>query len=344
MAVLVNVIVMLGMLVIVPTGLRLVGAPGPVALSRLWPWLALPGAVALWLPRGPAAAASAAVYALATGALALHAAARLRHVGRLTPAEIAVLTALVAPAVAGSALVAERAGHRLFGFDLEVLALTVPHFHFAGFAAALVAGLACRGADGPAGRFAALSVPLGTLLVLGGYFVDDWAELAGALVLTAGMWTVALLTWREVRAHSAGRLTRGLLAVSATVLVATMLLALSWAVGEATGLPHPGLTWMAATHGLANALGFALCSLLARYRLSRSPAVPWPPAGHQPGHPGASTPMTGGDRPCAHTQQPRPTGRPAPPASARSRTDTTTSTTAAASGMGAPSSRPRVPR
>ena len=51
-----------------------------------------------------------------------------------------------------------------------------------------------------------------------------------------------------------------------------MLLALSWALGEATGLPHPTLTWMAATHGLGNALGFALCSVLAWRRLKETAA------------------------------------------------------------------------
>ncbi|MEW2491730.1 YndJ family transporter, partial [Streptomyces sp. NPDC048411] len=55
--------------------------------------------------------------------------------------------------------------------------------------------------------------------------------------------------------------------LSKHALVVTMVLALSWALGEATGLPHPTLTWMAATHGLGNALGFALCSALARQRL-----------------------------------------------------------------------------
>ncbi|MFB7371418.1 YndJ family protein [Streptomyces sp. NPDC056222] len=279
MSVLVDLIVMLGMFVIVPMGLGLIDAPRPRGLRRLrraWPLLAAPGALALWLPRSPTAAALATVYALATLALALCAPARLAALPRprtglslpsLPPSEIAVLTALVTPAVAGLALVAERAGHELFGFDLDILALTVPHFHFAGFAAALVAGLVCHTSDGPATRFAALSVPLGTLLVLVGYFVDDWAELAGALVLTAGMWAVALETWRELRTDAHDPVTHALLAVSAVGLVATMLLALSWALGEATGLPHPNLTWMAATHGLGNALGFALCSLLARRRL-----------------------------------------------------------------------------
>ncbi|EGE40227.1 hypothetical protein GTY83_04240 [Streptomyces sp. SID4928] len=267
MSALVNAVVMLGMLVIVPTGLRLAERPELDLLRRLWSLFAVPGSVALWLPRGATATALACCYALGTVVLALHAPRRAVRGGHLDPAGIALLTALVTPAVAGVALVAERSGHELFGFDLGILALTVPHFHFAGFAAALVAGLVCRVSDGPAGRFAALSVPLGTLLVLVGYFIGDWAELAGALVLTAGMWTVGLLTWRTGLAEGRDRTTRLLLLASAAVLVATMLLALSWALGEATGLPHPSLNWMAATHGLGNALGFALCSLLAWRRI-----------------------------------------------------------------------------
>ncbi|WP_267241917.1 YndJ family protein [Streptomyces sp. PR69] len=271
MSVLVNLIVMLGMLFVVPAGLRLIDSEGLAPIRRIWPLFAVCGAVALWLPRSAAATALAAVYAIGTLLPAAAAARRLARSRSLAAAESAVLAALTAPSVAGAALTAERAGHELFGFSLEILALTVPHFHYAGFAAALVAGLVCRTAAGPGARFAAFSVPLGTLLVLAGYFIDDWAELAGALVLTAGMWTVAVLTWRDIRTGGRDRVTRTLLTVSAAVLAATMLLALSWAVGEATGLPHPNLTWMAATHGLGNALGFALCSLLAWRRLKETP-------------------------------------------------------------------------
>ncbi|MBT2450531.1 YndJ family protein [Streptomyces sp. ISL-43] len=303
MTVLVNLIVTLGMLYVVPAGLRLIDPVRLRRTARLWPAFATPGAVCLWLPRGAPATVLAALYAAATLALAAAAAARLsraltRNPARGStgpgPAEVAVLTALAAPSVAGTALVAERAGYRLFGFDLDILALTVPHFHFAGFAAALVAGLVCRacppgagapGTSGPAAsaalaRWAAYSVPAGTLLVLLGYFVDDWAELAGAVTLTGGMWAVALLTWRDVRpaVRDRDRVTAALLATSAAVLVATMLLALWWALGEATGIAHPTLTWMAATHGLGNALGFALCSLLAWRRLAADPAGPPEPA------------------------------------------------------------------
>ncbi|MEV6578970.1 YndJ family protein [Streptomyces sp. NPDC051582] len=281
MTVLVHLIITLGMLYVIPAGLRLIDPAGLRGTARIWPLLAVPGALCLWLPRGAVATALAALYAAATLALAARAPARLLRslrsradgAGPLAPAEIAVLTALLSPSVAGTALVAERAGYRLFGFDLDILALTVPHFHFAGFTAALIAGLVCRATGAAPGstalsRWAAYSVPGGTLLVLLGYFVDDWAELAGAVVLTGGMWAVALLTWREIRPGARDRTTGLLLATSAAVLVATMLLALWWALGEATDLVHPTLTWMAATHGLGNALGFALCSLLAWRRLT----------------------------------------------------------------------------
>jgi hypothetical protein len=200
--------------------------------------------------------------------------ARLLRRRSLAPVEVAVLTALLSPAVAAGALVAERAGFHLFGFKLTVLTLTVAHFHFAGFAAALIAGLVARatGSAPAAGSHraadaAALTVPAGTLLVLIGYFTGDAVELAGALVLTAGMWTVSWLTWRHARVHAADRPTAVLLTVSAAILLASMVLALSWAVGEATGLPHPSLAWMAATHGVANALGFALCAMVGWRRI-----------------------------------------------------------------------------
>jgi hypothetical protein len=207
-----------------------------------------------------------------TVALACCAPVRLAGVGRSSVAvrEVAVVTALVAPAVAGVALVAERAGYRLFGFDLDVLSLTVAHLHVAGFVAALVAGLVCRAAgDAVAARLAALAVPVGTLVVLAGFFTGEWVELAGAAVLTAGMWLVAWLTWRRVRPRDLP--TRALLGAAAVTVVATMLLALGWAYGEAAGVPQPSVEWMAATHGVANAVVFGACAVLAWRRLRVEP-------------------------------------------------------------------------
>jgi hypothetical protein len=271
MWVLVDLLVVVGMLVVVPAGLRLIRDPAVAFARRCWPVGAVAGAVSLWLPRGTVATSLATVYAVAAAVLCAYAVSRPIRPRSEWPTEAAVLTALISPAVAASALVAERAGYHLFGFELGVLALTVAHFHFAGFAAALIAGLQSRLTPGRAADTAALTVPAGTLLVLLGYFTGEAVELAGALVLTAGMWTVGWLTWRYARTEAPDRITALLLGCSAVTLAGSMVLAVSWALGEATGLPHPSLTWMAATHGVANALGFAVCGMVGRRRARAYP-------------------------------------------------------------------------
>lgn len=269
--VLVHAVVTLGMLVVVPLGLRLVDGPEAAAVRRLWWFGAVPGVLALWLPRGLPSALLATAYALLATGAGIAALVRLTR-RPWTPANVAVATALGSLPIAAWSLVAERAGYDLLGFDAVTLTLTVAHFHFAGFAAALIAGLLATYPSrrscsyGPLASAAALSVPAGTGLVFLGYFTGDEMELAGAVVLTAGMWLVGWLTWTELRPTAPDRLTRALFAVSAVVLVITMLLALSWAVGEVFDTPHLSLGWMAATHGVANALGFALCGVLALRR------------------------------------------------------------------------------
>ncbi|MEV6303370.1 YndJ family protein [Actinoplanes sp. NPDC051861] len=255
MWILVNLLVMVGMLFVVPGGMDLLGT----RVTKFWYAGAAAGSVSLWLPRGGWAAGLAVIYALSVGVLFAY--------RRRLP--------LILLGIAAVALIAERAGHELFGFETGVLALTVAHFHFAGFAAALIAGLHRRISPGRLADAAALTVPAGTLLVLIGYFTGEFVELAGAVVLTAGMWAVGWLTWRHARGGRYDRLTAVLLGISAVVLAASMVLALSWALGEATGLPHPSLGWMAATHGVANALGFAVCGIVGWRRTPfRSGAIP----------------------------------------------------------------------
>ena len=186
--------------------------------------------------------------------------------------------------MAGVALVGERLGYPLFGFAPRILSLTVAHFQFAGFTAALIAALTCASThDSPLGTAAALSVPAGILVVLVGFFAGTGVQLAGAVILTAGMWLVAWLTWREIRPSTTDRIARALLATAAAVLLVTMVLALSWALGRAVGLPHPSLDWMLATHGVANAFGFGLCSVLAWHRLRRAGRATGGPAGRATG-------------------------------------------------------------
>lgn len=285
MTVLVGWILALAMVVVVPLGLRLIDDDrrrlGPV--GQVWPFAGLLGGLSLLLDRGDAfAVALACCYASVTAWLAVLALLRLLRRRSPAPVEVAVLTAMVAPAVAASSLIAERGGWELLGFGMTTQLLTVAHFHYAGFAAALVAGLTASRAPSPSSSVAAVTVPVGIALVFLGYFTGDGVELAGAVVLTAGMWLLGWTVWRDVAPSARGRVTRALFGVSAAVLAVTMLLALSWAAGHVWDtVPHLSLTWMAATHGLANALGFALCGLLAWRRVQRAPS-PIRPEGAPP--------------------------------------------------------------
>src|SRR4051812_4637189 len=123
----VRLVAVAGMLLVVPLGLRLLADRGLAPLRRWWPAAAAPAAAALFLPRGPLAAALTIGYAAAAAALAALTARRLVRPGD-RPRAVAVATAGASPLVAAAALTAERAGHQLFGFDLPVLALTVAHF------------------------------------------------------------------------------------------------------------------------------------------------------------------------------------------------------------------------
>ncbi|HEU4542078.1 MAG TPA: YndJ family protein [Jiangellaceae bacterium] len=273
MTAVIGTLVALGMLVVVPLGLRLIDtAGGPVAvIAQAWPLAGLAGTGSLIVSRGTTiAVVLAVVYAAVTVALAAAAAERLWRRRSLAPGEIAVLTAMASPSVAGVSLVAERGGWELLGFEMTVLALTVVHFHFAGFAAALIAGLVFTAAPGPLSAAPPLAIPAGIAVVFAGYFTADAVELAGTVILSAGMWVAGWLIWQRIRPLAASQLTRILFGVSAAALAATMLLALSWAAGQVwDAIPHPSLDAMAATHGVLNAVLFASVGLVAWRRLQR---------------------------------------------------------------------------
>ncbi len=261
---LVGVLSVLGMAIVAPLGLRRLATPGVARLVPLWPVLALLAGLALLLDRGPLAVALAVPYALGTVAVAALAARRwLTARGRPWTREMVAAFAAVSLTVAATSLLAERAGVELLGFPLAIHGLTVAHFHYAAFAAVLLAGLTARARPGRAGEAAAWAVPVGTAITFLGFFTNDDVELAGATVLTAGLLVTSYLLLRV----------RGgvLLTVAALALPATMALAMWWAAGEALGFAHPSLRQMAATHGVANALGVGLCGLLGWTRAAAPP-------------------------------------------------------------------------
>ncbi|GAA3213445.1 YndJ family protein [Oerskovia jenensis] len=294
--VLVDLVVALGLVVILPLGLSLLGPRAvPGAGGPWWPAAGAVTAAGAWLPQGALAQATTIPFLVGSVVL-LAAAVRVALPGPTAPrapeVRLAVGVGLVMPAVGAAAMLADRGGWGLLGFSGTYLTLTVPHMLFAGFAAALVAGLVGtlddgRGQGGEKGmrrgphgapapgacaRLGALGVPLGTGLVLVGYFVGNAVELLGALVLTTALWCTA---WAVLGFRARGG-ARALLVAGSLAVGGSMVLAVWWAVGELTGVPHPSIGQMAATHGIANALGFSLCTLLG-LRFVRAGATSGPP-------------------------------------------------------------------
>jgi hypothetical protein len=262
--------------VVVPVGLPLLRTGGLVRLRGVWPVVGAVAGVALLLAPGAVAASLTVPYLALTGVaagLALRRAVTARHELTHVQSALRELTALTAGTsllVAAGSLTAERAGYRLLGFDGEVLALTAAHFHYAGFAVATLAGLVLVRVPGRPAVLAAVAVPTGTALVAAGHFLGRAVELAGALALTTGLLALSLTTLRQVLPRR--RAARRLLVVAAGVTPLTMGLAVWWALGRLTGLPHPDLALTAATHGVGNAVGVCLCGLLG-WRLLRPTAL-----------------------------------------------------------------------
>jgi len=251
---LVGALSVLGMAVVAPLGLRRLATPGVARLVPFWPFLALVAGWGLLLERGAVAVALVLPYAVACAAVAALAALRFLRDRRLGTRDMVAGFACAALFVAATSLVAERAGIELLGFTLAIHGLTVAHFHYAAFAAVLVAGLTWQAAPSRLTTAGAWAVPVGTAITFAGFFTGNAVELVGATVLTGGLLLTSYALLR-LRPHA-------FLVVAALAIPLTMALALWWAAGEAFGYGHPTLRQMAATHGVANALGVGLCGLL----------------------------------------------------------------------------------
>lgn len=189
-------------------------------------------------------------------------------------------------AVAGIWLVASRAGLHPLRFFEPIVLLTAIHFHFAGFASAILAGLTCaKFRLAPGQRFlrsAALAVTCGPgllgLLFLAG---PKW-KLFGALLVAAGQLALAAGMTRVALKQGRG-FARWLLLVAAGSVAAGMLLAAAWAVGEYPLQPFVNIREMAEFHGVLNAFGFAICGLFGYAQLAktREPQVAAQPNPHR---------------------------------------------------------------
>jgi hypothetical protein len=282
-------------LVIVPLGMELgrrLGACGwgMGVAQRAQPVGAALAVVAMCLPPGRAAGVFALgwmlVCALAAWSGAESLVPRLRR--SLTEGKsaaswtvtIVLAVARIDLAVGGAWLVASRLGLRPMGIQEPIGLLTAVHFHFAGFATAMiaVATLHCveeseRCGEIPTQRtprwvghpqflrgtvFAVVGLPF---VVAAGFVVSPTFKMAAAVLFAISVAALAVFLRASLkRVHDATA--RVLLQVASGAVFAGMVLAAAYAVADFTGSDGLAIPQMVRTHGILNAMGFCLPGLL----------------------------------------------------------------------------------
>jgi YndJ-like protein len=167
--------------------------------------------------------------------------------------------------VAGAWLVASRAGLEVLAFHEPIVLLTAVHFHFAGFASAVLAGLVDERFQASKWktllRAALLAVVCGPAVLGVAFLLGPQVKLVAALLIALGQIGLAS---GMARVGLAAKSTSGrwLLFVASASVAAGMILAALWAVGEYPLEAFVNIRQMAEFHGLLNALGYVLCGLL----------------------------------------------------------------------------------
>ncbi len=267
---------LLGPVVVVPLGLRLVPEPGgqtaraallAARLASIPAGLVL--VVAYLRPSGVLAAALAvpwlAVALLAAGA-ALADALDALHVGRAWRPGVRHGTwfALGALSVAAGNAVADRLGVRPFDFAPIIVLLTAVHFTFAGFALVLVGTLAHAARPARPTAMAVGTVIVGIPVTAVGFLGVAIAALIGAVLVAAGGLGIGVALLRESRpADRRSTAARWCTRLAGASLLVSMPLAIAYAVGTFAHSAWLDLPTMARTHGAINVLGFALPAMVA---------------------------------------------------------------------------------
>jgi hypothetical protein len=171
--------------------------------------------------------------------------------------ELAVIAALGFPFVGSLWLIVDRLGLEPLGFSPMIVMLTAIHFHHAGLTLPACAGFLGRWRpEQRTWQVSAVLVVVAVPLVAIGITASPLLELIGALLtaLAAAVVGVGML----LRARSLAGIAAALSALAGSCLLAAMIFAASYALGEYTELPWPDINRMVQLHGAVNALGFGL--------------------------------------------------------------------------------------
>lgn len=280
---LIHKIVFFAILVIVPLGLSLVAPRDGSSLYKpailMQPIAALLTIASFFLDKGVPAAALSSAWLILTAIVALYGVTRLISRGSLFPfAESSIDAGLIYLPVAGVWLVVYRLGIQPLGYGEIIILLTVVHFHFAGFAAPIIAGmngrvLASRDYPEKMFAFSVFAIVAAMPLVAAGITFTPVLGLFGTLLLSVGLVSLAVLTIGWVRpaisqsaiSHPGKQI---LLILGAISSCSAMVLASLYAYSLATHTLILTIPTMAMTHGILNAFGFVTSSLFVWSRIA----------------------------------------------------------------------------
>ncbi|WP_052666345.1 YndJ family transporter [Nitriliruptor alkaliphilus] len=258
---LVGVVLGVGVCVVAPAAVRLVpGSPrsgGPVAFA-----CGVPAAVALVLDPHPAIGVPLVVpWVAASVVIVLVVAGRWWRGGRAGHGAVLVV-ACGYLAFGALWLLADRAAFEPAGFGPPFVRLTAVHFTYAGFVTTVLAACAwARQPDDRVASVAVITIVVAPPIIAVGFLTVGALQIVGAVLLTVGTYALAWVTLRHV-VPTVPRSAAWLLGLSSVSVLVPMLLAVQWAVGTNLGTPALSIPHMAATHGVANAVGFALLGVL----------------------------------------------------------------------------------
>ena len=269
----IELLLLFAVLVVVPLGLNLArllksaGALGGRFTSLLQPVAALAVVVSFWQKPGLVAAGLCLPWCVLGAFVAVAGAWSLYRQERRSLADLAIAVAGVDLAFASGWLAVSRAGLHPAGFQEPIVLLTAVHFHYSGFAMALIAGAALRMRDWRGVRIAILEPTTWLVLFLpaalaAGFVFSPVLRMLAALGLAVTVPALAAcLFWIGRFFHRlAARVYVRLGAVAAWV---AMGLAGAYAVTDYAGRAFMTMPGMASTHGVLNGLGSVLCSMLA---------------------------------------------------------------------------------
>lgn len=255
-------ILLAGPVLFVPWGLGLLTRLWPeqhLLFTRLLPFAGLTLVAAFCWPAGWAAASLAGLWLLVVAGLGVWAARRWREL------PLAALLAIAFLGVAAAWAFADRLGWQPLGFDPLIVLLTAIHFHYAGFALAMMTALL------PPGIWQT-TLSKGLIAGVGGVAVGitstqlqgpAWLEVTAVTLMVLIGWGVALLQWREAgEVHQ--KSSKLLLRIGSAALFGGLLLALLYGWRFAHLWPWLTIPWMYATHGVLNSVGFALLTFAGR--------------------------------------------------------------------------------